>query len=243
MIAGAGRVGGRPVYVWAQNVKHKGGSLGQGGGETIVSTIQAADKAGAPVVGFLHSGGARLQEGVAALGAYAAIFRATSRAMVPQISVICGPVRGRRRVLAVARHARDDGRRRLADVPHRPTRHRARDARDRRPAADLGGPRVHRKSGVSHLVADDDAEASDLIRAALTYFPGRIGGPPVRDRSGRPARGRSGGDGADQPAQGLRRARRRTPFRWTAATSSSSASATRRTWSSGSGASRAIRSA
>ena len=79
VLCGAGRVGGRPVYVWSQNVKHKGGSLGQKGGASIVSTIEAADKACAPVVGFLHSGGARLQEGIGALGAYASIFRATSR--------------------------------------------------------------------------------------------------------------------------------------------------------------------
>ena len=94
VICGSGRVDGRPVYVWAQNVKHKGGSLGQAGGATIVRTIEAANKAGAPVVGFLHSGGARLQEGIGALGAYASIFRATSRATVPQISVICGPCAG-----------------------------------------------------------------------------------------------------------------------------------------------------
>jgi propionyl-CoA carboxylase beta chain len=94
VIAGSGRVGGRPIRVWSQNVKHKGGSLGQGGGATIVSTIKAADKAGVPVVGFLHSGGARLQEGIGALGAYASIFRATSRAKVPQISVIVGPCAG-----------------------------------------------------------------------------------------------------------------------------------------------------
>jgi propionyl-CoA carboxylase beta chain len=94
VICGAGRVGGRPVYVWAQDVKHKGGSLGQMGGAAICATIEAADKACAPVVGFLHSGGARLQEGVGALGAYASIFRATSRASVPQISVICGPCAG-----------------------------------------------------------------------------------------------------------------------------------------------------
>ena len=94
VLCGSGRVEGRPVYVWSQNIKHKGGSLGQAGGATIVATIEAAEKAGAPVVGFLHSGGARLQEGIGALGAYGSIFRATSRASVPQISVICGPCAG-----------------------------------------------------------------------------------------------------------------------------------------------------
>jgi acetyl-CoA carboxylase carboxyltransferase component len=177
VIAGSGRVGGRPVYVWAQNVKHKGGSLGQGGGESIVSTIHAADKAGAPVVGFLHSGGARLQEGVAALGAYASIFRATSRARVPQISVICGPCAGGAAYSpslgTLVMMVGDDSQMFLTGP-----RVIARVTREIVTAADLGGSRVHRKSGVSHLEADDDAEASDVVRAALSYFPGRIGGPP-----------------------------------------------------------------
>jgi acetyl-CoA carboxylase carboxyltransferase component len=177
VISGAGRIGGRPIYVWSQNVKHKGGSLGQGGGESIVSTIQAADKAGAPVVGFLHSGGARLQEGVAALGAYASIFRATSRATVPQLSVICGPCAGGAAYspsLGTLVMMVGDGSQMFLTGP----RVIARVTREIVTAADLGGPRVHRKSGVSHFEADDDAQASDLIRAALSYFPDRIGGPP-----------------------------------------------------------------
>ncbi|HVF78850.1 MAG TPA: carboxyl transferase domain-containing protein [Solirubrobacteraceae bacterium] len=191
VICGTGRVGGRPIYVWSQNVKHKGGSLGQKGGATIVSTIAAADKAGAPVVGFLHSGGARLQEGVGALGAYASIFRATSRAKVPQISVICGPCAGGAAyspslgtlVMMVGDESQMflTGPRVIAKV-----------TREIVTAADLGGSRVHRKTGVSHIEAEDDAEAADLIRQALSYFPGSLGGPlpyrePVEAPAGDPA--------------------------------------------------------
>ena len=181
VICGSGRVDGRPIYVWAQNVKHKGGSLGQAGGATIVATIQAADKAGAPVVGFLHSGGARLQEGIGALGAYASIFRATSRAKVPQISVICGPCAGGAAyspslgtlVMMVGEEAQMflTGPRVIAKV-----------TREIVTGADLGGHRMHRKNGVSHIEADDDLQASALIRQALSYFPGRPGGPlPYRE--------------------------------------------------------------
>ncbi|MGH2901163.1 MAG: acyl-CoA carboxylase subunit beta, partial [Solirubrobacteraceae bacterium] len=176
VICGSGRVGGRAIYLWSQNVKHKGGSLGRKGGETIVATIAAADKAGAPVVGFLHTGGARLQEGVAALGAYASIFRATSRAKVPQISVICGPCAGGGAyspslgtlVMMVGEESQMflTGPRVIAKV-----------TREIVTASDLGGARVHRKTGVSHIEAQDDAEAVDLIRQALSYFPGRQGGP------------------------------------------------------------------
>ena len=94
VLAGVGRVGGRPVHAWAQDPSHKGGSLGAAGGETIERTMRMADRAGAPVVGFLHSGGARLQSGVAALTAYGAIFRAQAVARVPHIAVVCGPCAG-----------------------------------------------------------------------------------------------------------------------------------------------------
>jgi len=177
VIAGSGRVGGRPIRVWSQNVKHKGGSLGQGGGATIVSTIQAADKAGVPVVGFLHSGGARLQEGIAALGAYASIFRATSRAKVPQISVIVGPCAGGAAYspsLGTLVMMVGDGAQMFLTGP----RVIAKVTREQVTGVELGGPRVHRKSGVSHIEADDDAEAADLIRQALSYFPDKLGSPP-----------------------------------------------------------------
>src|SRR3954467_5732698 len=94
VLAGSGRVHGRVVCGWDQDGSHKGGSLGTRGGETIVSTIRRADGLGVPVVGFPYSGGARLQEGAAALHAYSAIFRAQSLAQVPQVSVIGGPCAG-----------------------------------------------------------------------------------------------------------------------------------------------------
>ncbi|MDX6673597.1 MAG: methylmalonyl-CoA decarboxylase subunit alpha, partial [Solirubrobacteraceae bacterium] len=94
VVAGSGRIGGRLAFVWAQDGGHRGGSLGTSGGETIARTIARADAAGAPVVGFPHSGGARLQEGVAALTAYAAIFAAQTHASVPQVSVVAGACAG-----------------------------------------------------------------------------------------------------------------------------------------------------
>lgn len=187
VLCGAGRVGGRPVYVWSQNVKHKGGSLGQKGGASIVATIEAAGKARAPVVGFLHSGGARLQEGVGALGAYASIFRATSRARVPQISVICGPCAGGAAYspsLGTLVMMVGEGSQMFLTGP----RVIAKVTREVISAEDLGGSRVHRKTGVSHIEADDDAHAADLIRRALSYFPGAIGGPlPSREPVDAPA--------------------------------------------------------
>ena len=205
VISGQGRVGGRPIFVWSQNVKHKGGSLGQGGGATIVSTIERANKAGAPVVGFLHSGGARLQEGIGALGAYASIFRATSRAKVPQISVIVGPCAGGAAYspsLGTLVMMVGDGAQMFLTGP----RVIAKVTREKVTGVELGGPRVHRKSGVSHIEADDDAEAADIIRQALSYFPDRLGGElPFREPVEPPA-GDPSATLPTQPAPRLRRA-------------------------------------
>ena len=57
----------------------------------------------APIVGlFVDAGGARIQEGVAALGGYGEVFKRNVLAsgVIPQISVIMGPVRRRRRLFA-----------------------------------------------------------------------------------------------------------------------------------------------
>ena len=77
-----------------QDVSYRGGSLGAAGGETIARTIRHASRAGVPVIGMPHSGGARLQEGVAALSAYGAIFREQALARVPQITLIGGACAG-----------------------------------------------------------------------------------------------------------------------------------------------------
>ena len=90
VVAGSGTLDGRPVFCWAQDASFRGGSLGAAGGQTIARVLALAERAGAPVVGFPESGGARVQEGVAALSAYAAMFRAQANASVPLVSVVSG---------------------------------------------------------------------------------------------------------------------------------------------------------
>src|SRR4051812_40616536 len=176
VVAGSGRVGGRPAYLWGQQQSVRGGSLGAAGGETIARVIRMATGARAPVIGFPASGGARLQEGVAALSAYGAIFRAQALAEVPQVSVISGvcaggaaysPALGDLTVMAGP-----DARMFL-------TGPRVVEAalRERVSGEDLGGPRVHGRNGVAHLAADDDAHARALVREVLAHLPQHAGGP------------------------------------------------------------------
>ena len=176
VLSGSGRVQGRPVCAWAQDGAFKGGSLGAAGGETIARTIGRADALGVPLVGFPHSGGARLQEGVAALTAYAAIFRAQSLATVPIISVVSGPCAGG----AAYSPALGDFVVMTQDAVMFLTGPKIieRVTRETITSADLGGPKVHSANGVAHLVARDDVHAAELTRELLLHLPDRAGGTP-----------------------------------------------------------------
>src|SRR4051794_9794168 len=92
VIAGAGRVDGRPVVCYAQDPSYLGGALGEEHGEWCIRGVWVAGRAGAPVVGFIESDGAGMQEGLAALAGYGGILREHGRlsGCIPQISVICG---------------------------------------------------------------------------------------------------------------------------------------------------------
>jgi acetyl-CoA carboxylase carboxyltransferase component len=174
VLAGSGRVQGRPVCAWAQDGAFKGGSLGAAGGDTIARTIERADALGVPVVGFPHSGGARLQEGVAALTAYGAIFRAQSVATVPVISVVSGPCAGG----AAYSPALGDFVVMTQDAQMFLTGPKIieRVTREVISIEDLGGPKVQGANGVAHLIARDDVHAAELTRELLTFLPDRIGG-------------------------------------------------------------------
>jgi acetyl-CoA carboxylase carboxyltransferase component len=176
VICGSARVAGREVVTWAQEGAHRGGSLGPAGGETIVHAIQRADRAGVPIVGLPHSGGARLQAGVSALSAYAAIFRTQALARVPQITMITGPCAGGAAyspalgdfVVMVGPEAQMflTGPRVVEQV-----------MREETSAQDLGGARVHARNGVAQLFASGDVEAAGLLRELLSYLPSPLGGP------------------------------------------------------------------
>jgi acetyl-CoA carboxylase carboxyltransferase component len=61
VIAGAGRVDGRPIFCYAQDPSYLGGSLGEQHADSIVRVLRLAGRANAPIVGFVESGGARMQ--------------------------------------------------------------------------------------------------------------------------------------------------------------------------------------
>ncbi|MCT7375453.1 acyl-CoA carboxylase subunit beta [Chelativorans salis] len=96
VVTGWGTVNGRTVFVFAKDFTVFGGSLSEAHAEKVMKIQDMALKNRAPIVGFYDAGGARIQEGVAALGGYAEIFQRNVLAsgVIPQISVIMGPCAG-----------------------------------------------------------------------------------------------------------------------------------------------------
>jgi len=96
VVTGWGTINGRMTYVFSQDFTVFGGSLSETHAQKICKIMDLAVQNGAPVIGLNDSGGARIQEGVAALGGYAEVFWRNVQASgaVPQISVIMGPTAG-----------------------------------------------------------------------------------------------------------------------------------------------------
>lgn len=96
VITGFARISKRQVYIYSQDFTKIGGSLGKMHAEKIVKILDLALKTGAPVIGIIDSGGARIQEGIDSLDGYAKVFKKMVQAsgVIPQITVIAGPSAG-----------------------------------------------------------------------------------------------------------------------------------------------------
>jgi acetyl-CoA carboxylase carboxyltransferase component len=176
VLAGAGEVNGRPAFCYAQDPSFLGGSLGEVHADTIVHLLRMAGQAGAPVVGFVRSGGARLQEGHAALAGYGRIFRASVELSrkVPQISVLDGVSAGGGAYSPALTDfvVMTSGSRMFLTGP----KVVAAALGEEIEMEDLGGPRVHGRNGVCHLLAADAEAAIATTRRLLGLLPQSIGG-------------------------------------------------------------------
>src|SRR3954463_7958648 len=96
VVTGWGTVNGRLVYVFAKDFTVFGGSLAEAHARKITKIQDMAVRNRAPIIGLFDAGGARIQEGVAALGGYGEVFlrNVLASGVVPQISVIMGPCAG-----------------------------------------------------------------------------------------------------------------------------------------------------
>ncbi|MFN2270264.1 MAG: acyl-CoA carboxylase subunit beta [Anaerolineae bacterium] len=173
VVTGWGTVGGRQVYVFAQDFTVVGGSLSEVHAEKICKVMDLAMKNGAPVIGLDDSGGARIQEGVTSLAGYGYIFlrNVMASGVVPQISVIMGPCAGG----AVYSPAITDFVFMVQDTSHMfitgPDVVKA-VTHEEVSFEELGGAMTHNaKSGVAHFAAQDEEHCLGLVRQLLTYVP------------------------------------------------------------------------
>ena len=173
VVTGHGTIDGRTVCVFAQDFTVFGGSLGEVFGEKIVKVMDFALKIGAPVIGINDSGGARIQEGVVALGLYAEIFKRNvhSSGVIPQISLVMGPSAGG----AVYSPALTDFIVMVDKTSHMfitgPEVIKTVTGEDVE-FEDLGGARTHNtRSGVAHYMGHDEEDAIEYVKSLLSYLP------------------------------------------------------------------------
>jgi propionyl-CoA carboxylase beta chain len=182
VITGYGRVNGKIVYVYSQDFTVIGGSMSRTQANKICKIMDLAVKNGGPIIGLNDSGGARIQEGVEALGGYADIFlrNVTTSGVVPQISAIMGPCAGG----AVYSPSLTDfifmvkntsymfvtGPDVIKAVTHEEVT-----------KEELGGALTHaQKSGVAHFATEDDRHCLLLLRELLNFLPSNnLDDPPV----------------------------------------------------------------
>jgi acetyl-CoA carboxylase carboxyltransferase component len=182
VIVGHGKVNGRLVFAYAQDFTIMGGSLGIVHSKKIAKIQEMALKMGSPIIGLIDSGGARIQEGVASLSGYASIFHniIQSSGIIPQISVIMGPAAGG----AVYSPA-------LTDFVFM-TNHTSymfvtgpnvvREVLNEEVTfEELGGAEIHaRKSGVAHMIYEDEENTILALKKFLSYLPSNnVENPPV----------------------------------------------------------------
>ncbi|WP_433496287.1 acyl-CoA carboxylase subunit beta [Sphaerimonospora sp. CA-214678] len=175
VLTATGRIEGMPAVAFATDPRVQGGALGADGCEAIAEAYDQALRRHIPIIGLWHSGGARLAEGVASLHGVGRVFAAMTRAsgIVPQISVVLGAAAGGAAygpALTDVVILSESGRLFVTgpDVVRSVT------GEDVDMAA-LGGPEPHgRRSGVVHIVAEDDADA--LLRGRrIAVLLGRQG--------------------------------------------------------------------
>jgi acetyl-CoA carboxylase carboxyltransferase component len=183
VVTGYGRIDGRLVFVFSQDFTVFGGSLSETHGQKICKVMDLALKNGAPIIGLNDSGGARIQEGVVSLGAYAEIFlrNVLASGVIPQISAVMGPCAGG----AVYSPAMTD----FIFMVHgtsfmfvtgpdvvKTVTHEIVDFEG------LGGASVHSStSGVAHFAAEDEAQCLDQIRRLMSFLPSNnLDDPPAR---------------------------------------------------------------
>ena len=191
VVSGYGQMDGRTVYVYAQDFTVYGGTLSDMQSHKICRVMDLALRNGAPIIGLIDSGGARIQEGVKSLGGYAEIFRRNAQysGVIPQFSIMLGPCAGG----AAYSPALTD----LIIMVEKTSfmfltgpeviKAVTGEVVD---VESLGGATVHSAiSGTVHLTAASEQDALALCRRVFSYFPSNnVENPPFLQPADDPLR-------------------------------------------------------
>jgi propionyl-CoA carboxylase beta chain len=173
VVTGYGQIEGRTMYVYAQDFTVFGGTLSEMQSHKICRVMDLALRNGAPCIGLIDSGGARIQEGVKALGGYAEIFRRNAQysGVIPQISVMLGPCAGGAAYSPALQDLIIMVEKQSFMFLTGPEVIKAVTGELIDPES-LGGSVIHTSvSGTAHLAAKSEHEALALARRALGYLP------------------------------------------------------------------------
>ncbi|GBF35260.1 acetyl-coenzyme A carboxyl transferase alpha chain [Desulfocucumis palustris] len=173
VVIGYGKVNGKMVMAAAEDYTSMAGTFGEYHGKKFAQAIDMAKDMGIPFVGMNDSGGARLQEGIDTLQAYAWLFKAQNLAsgIIPQLSLLMGPCLGGQAYHPVMQdfvfQCRKTGFMGIAGPAFVKTQ--------------LGididletlcGVQAHAvKSGCTHVVAEDDKDCLDKVKEMLAFLP------------------------------------------------------------------------
>ncbi|MGQ9825477.1 MAG: acyl-CoA carboxylase subunit beta [Desulfotomaculales bacterium] len=189
VVVGYGKVNGRSVMVAAEDYTAMAGTFGEYHGKKFSQAIDMAKEWGIPFVGMNDSGGARLQEGMDTLQAYAWLFRSQILAsgIVPQIALLMGPCLGGQAYHPVMQdfvfQCRKTGFMGIAGPAFVKTQ-----LGEEITLEELCGVEAHAvKTGQTHVVAEDDKDCLDKAKELLTYLPQNNKENPPRVDTGDPA--------------------------------------------------------
>ncbi len=191
VVTGYGQIDGRMVYIYAQDFTIYGGTLSEMQSHKICRVMDLALRNGAPCLGLIDSGGARIQEGVKALGGYAEIFRRNAQysGVIPQISIMLGPCAGGAAYSPALQDLIIMVEKQSFMFLTGPEVIKAVTGEVIDPES-LGGAAIHTSvSGTAHLSAKSEQEALTLARRALSHFPSNnVENPPFAEPSDDPLR-------------------------------------------------------
>ena len=171
VVTGYGLVNGSPVYVYAQDFTVKGGSVGVAHARKVLKVMDLAEKTGAPVIGILDTAGARLDEGVDAMNAYAQMAGRVSKlsGVVPQISLVLGQCGGIASAIAgmtdITIMSKNGAL--FVNGPMVVSAVAGKEV----DMATLAGPQASMRSGMAQLTAETDEEAIAAARKLVSMLP------------------------------------------------------------------------